>query len=116
MEVSPTPGGLWLVLEPEGPLLNSIAYLRYRPSITGMDLPAGMQKDVGVSHSERPKSATEVRQVQNVALADATAKAGVSPWTPSMFKVSEGNFLWASSKLYGFPQPVNRLRSVARRN
>lgn len=48
-----------------------------------------MQKEVGVSHTERPKSATEVRQVQNVALADATAKAGVSPWTPSMFKVSK---------------------------
>ena len=33
-------------------------------------------------------SSTEVRQVQNVALADATAKAGVSPWTPTMLKVS----------------------------
>jgi MFS family permease len=29
----------------------------------------------------------EIRQVQNVALADATAKAGVSPWTKAMFKL-----------------------------
>jgi hypothetical protein len=47
-------------------------------------------KDAGTSHKveNRAGSVTEIRQVQNVALADATAKAGVSPWTPAMFKVS----------------------------
>ncbi|KAF2795406.1 general substrate transporter [Melanomma pulvis-pyrius CBS 109.77] len=45
------------------------------------------RKDVGVSTAERRGSVTEIRQVQNVALADATAKAGVSPWTPAMFKL-----------------------------
>lgn len=47
-------------------------------------------KDAGASHKieNRAGTVTEVRQVQNVALADATAKAGVSPWTPAMFKVS----------------------------
>jgi hypothetical protein len=47
-------------------------------------------KDADISHKveHRANSVTEIRQVQNVALADATAKAGVSPWTPSMFKVS----------------------------
>jgi len=34
-------------------------------------------------------STTEIIQVQNVALADATAKAGVSAWTSSMFKVTQ---------------------------
>lgn len=42
---------------------------------------------VGVSHAERRGSATEIREVQNVALADATAKSGVSAWTPAMFRV-----------------------------
>jgi hypothetical protein len=69
-----------------------------------MDLPAEMQKDVGVSHAERPKSATEVRQVQNVALADATAKAGVSPWTKSMFKVSD-DILSLGTTFKPDPQP-----------
>jgi hypothetical protein len=43
---------------------------------------------VGVLHDERRESGTDIRHVQNVALADATAKAGVSPWTPAMFRVS----------------------------
>lgn len=43
--------------------------------------------EVGVSHEERRESATDIRQVQNVALADATAKAGVSPWTTAMFRL-----------------------------
>lgn len=44
---------------------------------------------VGVSHDERREShsTTDIRLVQNVALADATAKAGVSPWTRAMFRV-----------------------------
>ncbi|KAF2254899.1 general substrate transporter [Trematosphaeria pertusa] len=41
----------------------------------------------GISQEERRGSATQVRNVQNVALADATAKAGVSPWTPAMFRL-----------------------------
>ena len=44
-------------------------------------------KAVGVTTAER-RGSDEVRHVQNVALADATAKAGVSPWTPSLFRVS----------------------------
>ena len=40
-------------------------------------------------HARRRSSigTAEIRQVQNVALADATAKAAVSPWTKAMFKV-----------------------------
>jgi hypothetical protein len=38
--------------------------------------------------ARRNSAATEIRQVHNVAFADAEAKAGVSPWTPAMFKVS----------------------------
>ncbi|PSN69801.1 general substrate transporter [Corynespora cassiicola Philippines] len=45
------------------------------------------RRDPKYAHSERPDSTTEIRQVQNVALADATAKAGVTPWTRSMFKL-----------------------------
>lgn len=46
------------------------------------------QKRDGRSSTTRRSSVTaEIRQVQNVALADATAKAGVSPWTRAMFKV-----------------------------
>lgn len=41
----------------------------------------------GTDHNEHRDGNTEIRQVQNVALADATAKAGVSPWTGAMFKV-----------------------------
>jgi hypothetical protein len=37
--------------------------------------------------ARRASLTSEIRQVQNVALADATAKAGVSPWTRAMFKV-----------------------------
>jgi hypothetical protein len=37
--------------------------------------------------TRRASLTSEIRQVQNVALADATAKAGVSPWTKAMFKV-----------------------------
>ena len=44
-------------------------------------------KDVGVSQTEKNDS-SEVINVQNVALADATAKSNVSPWTKSMFRVS----------------------------
>lgn len=46
--------------------------------------------EVGVSHIEREHShkTTEIREVQNVALADATMKANLSPWTGRMFKVS----------------------------
>lgn len=46
------------------------------------------KRDVHTSHTERSSSTVEIRQVQNVAFADATAKAGVSPWTKAMFKVS----------------------------
>ncbi|ORY17422.1 general substrate transporter [Clohesyomyces aquaticus] len=42
---------------------------------------------LAVSHAENRESTIDVRQVQNVALADATAKAQVSPWTPAMFKL-----------------------------
>ncbi|KAF2877000.1 general substrate transporter [Massariosphaeria phaeospora] len=45
------------------------------------------KSSIGASHRERQPSASQVHQVQNVALADATAKAGVSPWTPAMFKL-----------------------------
>ena len=46
--------------------------------------------EVGVSHIERENGhkTTEIREVQNVALADATMKANLSPWTGRMFKVS----------------------------
>ncbi|KAH7126989.1 general substrate transporter [Dendryphion nanum] len=46
--------------------------------------PKEFKGNVGLT---RLGSSTEIRQVQNVALADATAKAGVSAWTPSMFKL-----------------------------
>lgn len=45
-----------------------------------------LKRDVHTSHTER-SSFVEIRKVQNVAFADATAKAGVSPWTKAMFKV-----------------------------
>ncbi|KAH7402711.1 MFS lactose permease-like protein [Pyrenochaeta sp. MPI-SDFR-AT-0127] len=45
------------------------------------------KRDVHTSHTERSSSTVEIRQVQNVAFADATAKAGVSPWTKAMFKL-----------------------------
>ncbi|KAF2022137.1 general substrate transporter [Aaosphaeria arxii CBS 175.79] len=35
----------------------------------------------------RRLSSTDIRQVQNVALADAQARAGVSPWTKAMWKL-----------------------------
>ena len=38
------------------------------------------------SHTDGSNDQAEIRQVQNVALADATAKAGVLPWTNAMFK------------------------------
>jgi hypothetical protein len=44
------------------------------------------KRDVYTSHTER-SSSTQIRQVQNVAFADATAKANVRPWTKAMFKV-----------------------------
>lgn len=50
------------------------------------------KNEAGVSQDERRESATDIRQVQNVALADATAKAGVSPWTPAMFRVGYHSF------------------------
>lgn len=44
--------------------------------------------EVGVSHTEREHGhKTEIREVQNVALADATMKANLSPWTGRMFKL-----------------------------
>jgi MFS family permease len=43
---------------------------------------------VHTSHSKHNSGITEIRQVHNVAFADATAKAGVSPWTRAMFRVS----------------------------
>lgn len=45
------------------------------------------KRDVHTSHTERSSSTVEIRQVQNVAFADATAKANVRPWTKAMFKV-----------------------------
>ncbi|KAF2681349.1 MFS lactose permease-like protein [Lentithecium fluviatile CBS 122367] len=45
------------------------------------------QKEIGVTAAERRGSNTEIRHVQNVALADATAKSAVSPWTPAMFRL-----------------------------
>ena len=46
------------------------------------------KRDIHTSHTRRSSVQTaDIRQVQNVALADATAKAGVSPWTKAMFKV-----------------------------
>lgn len=48
-------------------------------------------KSAGALHSEHQTRALgeneEVREVQNVALADATAKGMVSPWTKAMGKV-----------------------------
>ena len=57
------------------------------------------RKKSSALHIERHGSVTEIRQVQNVALADATAKAGVSPWTGAMFKVStkRADQLWPPS-------------------
>lgn len=52
------------------------------------------KRDVHTSHTERSSSTVEIRQVQNVAFADATAKANVRPWTKAMFKV--GFFLTQS--------------------
>jgi hypothetical protein len=45
------------------------------------------KRDVHTSHTERSSGTSEIRQVQNVAFADATAKANVRPWTKAMFKV-----------------------------
>lgn len=45
------------------------------------------KSEVRISHAERSSSSMQIRQVQNVAFADATAKANVRPWTKSMFKV-----------------------------
>jgi hypothetical protein len=57
------------------------------PTLPDMD--ARQRRDVHTPHStKRDSGATEIRQVHNVAFANATAKAGVSPWTPAMFKVS----------------------------
>jgi hypothetical protein len=57
--------------------------------IGNMDLPH--KRDVHTSHTERSSSTMEIRQVQNVAFADATAKANVRPWTKAMFKVGSIN-------------------------
>jgi MFS family permease len=44
--------------------------------------------EIHTSHTRRSSfGPAEIRQVQNVALADATAKAAVSPWTKAMFRV-----------------------------
>ncbi|EAT91578.2 hypothetical protein SNOG_00083 [Parastagonospora nodorum SN15] len=45
------------------------------------------KRDGRSSTTRRSSVTAEIRQVQNVALADATAKAGVSPWTMAMFKL-----------------------------
>ncbi|KAH7078303.1 hypothetical protein FB567DRAFT_132151 [Paraphoma chrysanthemicola] len=46
------------------------------------------KRDIHTSHTRQSSVHTaEIRQVQNVALADATAKANVSPWTKAMFKL-----------------------------
>lgn len=53
---------------------------------------SALKKEMDV-WNEEPRgsdSVTDIREVQNVALADATARAGVSAWTPSMFKVRSG--------------------------
>jgi hypothetical protein len=50
------------------------------------------KRDVHTSTTRRSSVTAEIRQVQNVALADATAKAGVSPWTKAMFKVKHSTF------------------------
>lgn len=53
-----------------------------------MSAPEVGKDSIGASHVEKRGSATtQIREVQNVALADATAKSGVSPWTPAMFRV-----------------------------
>jgi hypothetical protein len=51
---------------------------------------AEIKEASGISHEERRGSAgsAKVQLVQNVAFADATAKAKVKPWTPAMFRVS----------------------------
>lgn len=60
-----------------------------------------MEKDVGTTHSEaKDTKTTEVRHVQNVAFADATAKAQVSPWTKRMFQVSVDALSISSKKAY----------------
>ena len=51
-----------------------------------VDMDYRHKRDVHTSHTER-SSSTQIRQVQNVAFADATAKANVRPWTKAMFKV-----------------------------
>ena len=45
-------------------------------------------KRSGVHTSHSTSTTAEIRQVQNVAFADATAKANVKPWTKAMFKVA----------------------------
>jgi hypothetical protein len=54
-------------------------------SIADMSIKA---REVGVPQAGRKASATDIRNVQNVALADATAKSNISPWTGAMMKVS----------------------------
>ncbi|KAL7779223.1 hypothetical protein CFE70_008726 [Pyrenophora teres f. teres 0-1] len=44
-------------------------------------------KRSGVHTSHSSSTTAEIRQVQNVAFADATAKANVKPWTKAMFKL-----------------------------
>ncbi|KAF2856754.1 MFS lactose permease-like protein [Plenodomus tracheiphilus IPT5] len=45
------------------------------------------KRDVHTSHTERSYGTGEIRQVQNVAFEDASAKANVRPWTKAMFKL-----------------------------
>jgi hypothetical protein len=45
------------------------------------------KKDMRTLHTERSVDPAGVRQVQNVAFADANAKANVRPWTKNMFMV-----------------------------
>lgn len=45
------------------------------------------KKPTATAIERSPSTSLEVRTVQNVALADATAKSAVSPWSPSMYKV-----------------------------
>ncbi|KAF7564488.1 FucP, Fucose permease [Pyrenophora tritici-repentis] len=45
------------------------------------------QKRSGVHTSHSSSTTADIRQVQNVAFADATAKANVKPWTKAMFKL-----------------------------
>jgi hypothetical protein len=92
---SPTNGTLWLELGSELPLLIPHPVFHWSFfALASVEMSPHEKRDAsGVSQTERPKSPTELREVQNVALADATAKAGVSPWTPSMFKVSSDDLL-----------------------